>query len=64
MAELKPCPFCGGKGVLVHAGKGVATFSFIQCTSCFCRTKDCYISTNHACDKEAAEEWNRRVGDT
>lgn len=56
-SELKPCPFCGGKAVLLHT-EGIYELShfFVTCNSCgvetprVCRTKE-----------QACEVWNRRV---
>ena len=49
MAELKPCPFCGGKAVLY--GK---VFYYIVCKSCLAETKGNYSK------QTAIETWNRR----
>lgn len=34
MAELLPCPFCGGEARIIVVEKGV--HSIIQCTTCYC----------------------------
>ncbi len=59
MAELKPCPFCGGEARFtcwINPYKdryGVA-----------CLSDDCNVSIFAGLSKEeAARRWNRRVGD-
>ena len=57
MAELKPCPFCGGialdVGPLYDAEKGYV----VKCIRCRCKTW--YFAT----EAEAIEAWNRRASD-
>lgn len=56
MIELKPCPFCGGKGyVSDHIFKGLVTTYGIRCEDCGSETRQFYYS-----EKEAADAWNRR----
>ena len=53
MAELKPCPFCGGDGTL---------WSIDQCQSVYAVCQNCGMRTidyKHA--KEAIAAWNRRA---
>ena len=61
MAELKPCPFCGGKAhmkVIPHIPKG---YDFIpQCLNPSC----CGRINKHWLTWEAAQNaWNRRAND-
>lgn len=63
MADLKPCPFCGGKAQLDHNQGGILTRSYVRCNSCGCKTWEFTISTEESSDMEAIEAWNRRVGD-
>ncbi len=55
MAELKPCPFCGYKGIMQRNG---------HCFRVYCPNKDCPIEPkthwflNHLL---AIEAWNRRA---
>ena len=60
MSELKPCPFCGGKGVFIKGSRSIHgdnpyTFA-VHCAECranngeFFRTKE-----------EAIAAWNRRA---
>ena len=61
MAELKPCPFCGGKAKMRRFASGrmfnrIPVF-FVEC--CVCRSK-----TSVELDTKTAEEaWNRRTED-
>ena len=52
MAELKPCPFCGGEAVTSNWGLYRA-----WCVKCKAQTEDCL----RECD--AIEAWNRRAED-
>lgn len=59
-AELKPCPFCGGKARLVYA----QPYNAVQCTKCkvFGKTiVDAYEQRDGQID--AIEAWNRRAED-
>lgn len=54
-AEIKPCPFCGGKAVLnkIHI-TGDKTPYFVCC-------RDCGASSSFAAQMDmAAKVWNRR----
>ena len=55
MAELKPCPFCGGKANIMR-------FSIISGAYCFCM--GCHVKMpNSLTREEAIEAWNRRSED-
>lgn len=54
MTELKPCPFCGGKAILVEFEYSKETF--VRCENRCC--EQCII---HQTKAEAIEAWNRRV---
>lgn len=64
MTELKRCPFCGGKALLLHEGVKGITYecSFVSCSKrdCAARTQSVTISTEYCSDDKAAELWNRR----
>ena len=55
--ELKPCPFCGGKGEIERMGTGRVSM-IIACVECGCRleTGETFISKN--C------QWNTRATPT
>ena len=61
MAELKPCPFCGGKAflseVLYYCEPGRCTTQFIECNECHATTYE------YNTEEEAIEAWNRRAED-
>ena len=69
MAELKPCPFCGGKAeikdIVRKIDEGYRLFYYVQCVSCFSASGlhlECYPNAKeHKAKKEAAESWNRRI---
>ena len=55
MAELKPCPFCGGKPFIYYSGSpSNGTFAEVICKECGCQTQRMLYS-------EAIEAWNRRA---
>lgn len=59
MAELKPCPFCGGEAAIVHQAKrkvfGLETYVYGNCAYCTNCDAQIFSSIN-----KAAEMWNRR----
>lgn len=60
MAELKPCPFCGGEAT-VYKAKGEVS---VACIDCQCGTA--YFggaSTIEAKIEAAVHDWNRRAED-
>lgn len=60
MAELKPCPFCGGN-VLMYEEWADSVHSFYSFACKICTM----IVTQNECvtENEAIEAWNRRAGD-
>lgn len=52
--ELLPCPFCGGKAVLIEKWEKVFGF-FVECSECVTSN---YYSTSK---EEAVKAWNKRV---
>lgn len=57
MADLKPCPFCGGKAFVYYSGSpSNGSFAEVICRECGCQTQRMLIN-------EAFEAWNRRVED-
>ena len=57
MAELKPCPFCGGKdsGILTTSYDGY--WFAVFCENCMAQTR------KYRQEKDAVESWNRRSGE-
>ena len=43
MAELKPCPFCGGEAELKSGRVYIAPIVFCRCRKCLARTEVVYI---------------------
>ena len=57
MAELKPCPFCGGEPFIYFSGSSSnGSFAEIICKSCKCQT-------DRLPESKAIEAWNRRTED-
>lgn len=59
MDDLKPCPFCGGKAILVESIH--AQVFKVECmnTSCYCFNTSTIFSNK----TNAIEAWNRRTND-
>lgn len=57
MAELKPCPFCGGNATVVeHIYYGFQNKYGVVCLECYAETGQ------FMCSKDLAEDaWNRRA---
>ena len=59
MAELKPCPFCGGKAFCTNV---LPTYGCDVMYRVFC--EDCNINTpSKWTEEKAIEAWNRREED-
>lgn len=61
-SELKPCPFCGTKSVLLRNADD--TFWFIECRACqseFTVKRSVRRGVPQSNEKEVVETWNRRV---
>ncbi len=56
MADLKPCPFCGGEARI-----GYGWPNYIFCIKCGARIH--HKSCGHKGIKGAVKKWNRRVTD-
>lgn len=69
-SQLKPCPFCGGKAVIIneteYAGGCHYETVCVKCVDCGASTcrkvSDGYYEL-YCSDEEIAEMWNRRVGE-
>ena len=52
--ELKPCPFCGGKGnIFFHPYDG---YWCAECAICPCKIKSFFLT-----EEDAIEAWNKRI---
>ena len=62
MADLKPCPFCGGEALFepYKARKGYE--ASIQCTQCLCGMSTITYDTEEEAEKAVTDAWNRRYG--
>ena len=64
MAELKPCPFCGGEAKLGTKGMGHgATGAFAYCTECGCASNVYPVRADWCANDLATSAWNRRAED-
>ena len=70
MAQLRECPFCGGKAKLKRGlpnlGTSKTEWALVQCLSCFCRTPTVRPNkgeSDAAANRRAVELWNRRASD-
>lgn len=57
--DLKPFPFCGGKGVLVNSGNHWTIVYY----RVVCKRNCCFQGTFFSDPVIAVEEWNRRAYD-
>lgn len=58
MADLKPCPFCGGEANMVDEGSECAPDRFWAC----CPNPSCFVEGTgvYSTEEKAAEAWNAR----
>ena len=72
MAELKPCPFCGGKPYLETNHRAfikaqTTKVAYVRCRNCNARTERFaltdfgHTSFSEEANKKAIEAWNRRA---
>jgi Lar family restriction alleviation protein len=63
MAELKPCPFCGGSASIHEAmGEDCDLYFFADCDACRVATDGYYSYPDRPSGADlAAEAWNRRA---
>lgn len=57
--KLKPCPFCGGKGILNDELNHCV--SYVKCSTCGAETGMVKVSAEYCADEKAIERWNRRA---
>ena len=62
MAELKPCPFCGGEPSVISFKHTYSTFLVYQVMCFKCHTKPKFFARGLTKEK-AIESWNRGVDD-
>ena len=58
MAELKPCPFCGGEADMTKRKTAIATFYRVFCANYDCKVKP--SAPERWIKDDAIEAWNRR----
>lgn len=79
MADLKPCPFCGGKADIKHGTIFMDETYMVRCETCFCMTNRFFVNnasllpdgkpnpktkyTALQAINKAVESWNRRADD-
>lgn len=69
-AQLKRCPFCGGKAAIINQTESDGGYHYetvsVKCASCgaspYSKISDGYYGL-YCSDEEIAEMWNRRVGE-
>lgn len=71
MKNLKPCPFCGGKGKIKAAKRDYIGFAiWCECEKCSARVdgycpdlknENIALENIDSCRDEAIKSWNRRV---
>lgn len=59
--KLKPCPFCGGEAALIE--NGFYNSCLVKCTKCGAETSEVEGVGFYILGFEAAEKWNKRVGE-
>ena len=59
--ELKPCPFCGGKGCMNQEKDRIC--SYVKCINCGAESGLVKVSAEYCSDERAAEKWNSRYED-
>lgn len=57
--NLKPCPFCGGKGELVISISNTACW--IKCDRCGATTMTVKAGLDYSAKEKAVELWNTRM---
>lgn len=57
MEKLKPCPFCGGKGIYKRDNWDC----FIRCEECNANTNKIHIDFEYSAKDRAIKAWNKRA---
>ena len=63
MAELKPCPFCGGEAFLEPYRVRKGYEASIQCNQCLCSMSTITYDEEETAIEDIVKAWNRRVND-
>lgn len=63
MANLKPCPFCGGRAEISGGKYDGKSTSYVECARCMAMGEFFFVSPEYASNDRAIEAWNRRVGE-
>lgn len=63
MAELKPCPFCGGNAEIFQGRFDDKDASYVMCRLCAARGGIFPVSPKYASNERAILAWNRRKGE-
>ncbi len=63
MAELKPCPFCGGEAMLISFGDFTGNYFDVSCKSIGCYAFRWTDDARYTNKDAAIEAWNRRAND-
>ena len=63
MAELKPCPFCGGKAIIGQTKRSIQLQYCVSCMNTHCianRLSNPFVM-HYLSETEAITAWNRRA---
>jgi Lar family restriction alleviation protein len=64
IAELKPCPFCGGEARLIRSvGYDQNPAFFVECTGFDANFDHVFYTLLLPSEDEAIERWNKRAGE-
>lgn len=62
--KIKPCPFCGGEGILYTGVSCNCSYAKVYCDKCKTGTKEVFDKLhNGTFVKTAVEMWNKRAGE-
>lgn len=64
MAELKPCPFCGGAAELIkreYTMIGHKEQAYVRCKNCGTMSDFFNENISYCANEKAVEAWNRRA---
>lgn len=61
MADLKPCPFCGGQAVFyIGRYSGGTNYVVVKCRKCNAKTEEIIGSVAYCAKDVVIDLWNRR----